>query len=158
VAPGFEIASLAQSSFDSSAASLKRRWSSRPEYNIHKVTLLNLTKETKEEEEKKLNMDSTTCQTNEKKKWTNEAVRCLIEAYKQEPCLYAVDMPNYRNKNIRNKALQKVCATVSLVRPGTMENECSTKFRSLRNQFNIENTKMKASIKSGTDTDVRMEI
>jgi len=136
VAPGFEIASLAQSSFDSSAASLKIRWSSRPEYNIHKVTLRNL--KTKEEEEKKLNMDSTTCQINEKKKkWTNEAVRCLIEAYKQEPCLYAVDTPNYRNENIRNKALQKVCATVSLVRPGTMENEWETNYRYTYRIFGI---------------------
>jgi len=52
-----------------------------------------------------------------------------------------------------------VCAAVSLFRPGTTENECSIKFHSLRNQFNIENAKVKASIKSGTDTDdVRIEI
>jgi len=38
----------------------------------------------------------------------------------------------------------------SFARPGTTENECSIKFHSLRNQFNIENAKVKASIKSDT--------
>jgi len=103
-------------------------------------------------------MESTTCKINEKKRWTNKAVRSLIKAYKQEPCLYAVNTPNYRNKHIRNKALQKVCVAVSQFRPETTENDCSTKFRSLRNQFTIENAKIKASIKSGTDTDVRIKI
>jgi len=49
---------------------------------------------------------------------------------------------------MRSKALQKVCAAVSLFRPGITEDECSVKFRNLRNQYNIEKTKIKASIKS----------
>jgi len=94
----------------------------------------------------------------EKKRWTNEAVYSLIEAYKEEPCLYAVNTPNYHNKHIRSKALQKVCAAVSLDLE-LRKTECSIKFHSLRNQFNIENAKVKASIKSGSSIDdVRMEI
>lgn len=101
---------------------------------------------------------ASSCEMSGKKKWTNEAIICLIEAYREEPCLYAVNSPNYHNKHMRSKALKKVCATVSLIRSGT-ENECSTKFHNLRNQFNIENAKVKASIKSGTGTDdVSMEI
>ncbi|EFN88214.1 hypothetical protein EAI_02132, partial [Harpegnathos saltator] len=85
--------------------------------------------------------------------WTNESISSLIEAYKEEPCLYAVNTPNYHNKHARNKVLQKVCDSVSMYRPGITENECATKFHNLRNQFNIENSKVKASIKSGTGTD-----
>lgn len=88
-----------------------------------------------------------------KKQWTKEAICSLIEAYKEQSCLYAVNTPNYHNKHLRSEALQKVCAAVSLVRPGTTEKECSTKVHNVRNQFNIENVKVKASIKSGAGTD-----
>jgi len=69
-----------------------------------------------------------TCNTSEKKRWIKEAVHSLIEAYKQEKCLYAINKPNYYNKQMRSKALQKVREAVSLFRPGTTENECSVKF------------------------------
>ncbi|RLU15214.1 hypothetical protein DMN91_012208, partial [Ooceraea biroi] len=68
---------------------------------------------------------------------------CILDISKT--CLY-----EFHHKYM---ALQKVCAAVSLVRSGTTENECLTKFHNLRNQFNIENAKVKASIKSGAGTD-----
>jgi len=89
---------------------------------------------------------------NEKKKWTNEAILTLIEAYKEEPCLYAVNTPNYHNKHMRSKALKNVCAAVSMLRSGITESECATKFHNVRSQFNIENKKIKLSMKSGTGT------
>lgn len=89
-----------------------------------------------------------TCK-NERMKWIKEAILCLIEAYKEEPCLYAVNTPNYHNKHVRSEALKNVCAAVSVLRPGTVQNECTTKFHNLRNQFNIENAKVKSSMKSG---------
>lgn len=95
----------------------------------------------------------------DKKKWSKESVLCSIEAYKEQPCLYAVDTPNYHNKHMRNKALKNVCAAVSVLKPNITESECATKFHNLRNQFNIENAKVKASIKSGIGTDdVSMQI
>lgn len=42
---------------------------------------------------------------NERKKWSKEAILCLMEAYKEEIYLYAVTTPNYHNKHIRNEAL-----------------------------------------------------
>ncbi|KYN23228.1 hypothetical protein ALC57_04372 [Trachymyrmex cornetzi] len=99
------------------------------------------------------------CKQNEKQRWTKEAILCLIEAYKEEPCLYAINTPNYHNKHLRSEALKKVCAAVSMYRPETVESECTAKFHNLRNQFNIENTKVKSSIKSGIGTnDVSMKI
>ncbi|XP_011858850.1 PREDICTED: uncharacterized protein LOC105556373 [Vollenhovia emeryi] len=40
-----------------------------------------------------------------------------------------------------------------MFRPGTTESECSIKFHNLRTQFNIENAKIKSSMKSGIGTD-----
>lgn len=90
---------------------------------------------------------------NGEKKWSKEAILCLIEAYKEEPCLYAVNSPNYHNKHTRNLALKNVCAAVSVYKPGITESECATKFHNLRNQLNIATGKVKASMKSGTGTD-----
>lgn len=77
----------------------------------------------------------------------------LIEAYKEEPCLYAVNTPNCHNKQIRSQALKNVCTAVPIFMPGITERMCAAKFHALRNQFNIENAKVKMSMKSGTNTD-----
>ncbi|XP_066589548.1 uncharacterized protein [Prorops nasuta] len=87
------------------------------------------------------------------KKWENAQVLSLIEAYKEEPCLYAVTSPNYHNKHLRSEALKRICATVGTIRPGTTETECSMKFHNLRTQFHIENNKLKNSMKSGVGTE-----
>ncbi|XP_036141832.1 uncharacterized protein LOC118645245 [Monomorium pharaonis] len=81
--------------------------------------------------------------------WTKKAVEILIAAYKNEPCLYQTRNPNYHNKNLRNEALERICAIVSTVTPNITGKECSIKFYNLRNQFNTENAKVRASIKSG---------
>ncbi|XP_039303191.1 uncharacterized protein LOC113004674 [Solenopsis invicta] len=94
----------------------------------------------------------TSCKKEKASKWSKESILCLIEAYKEEPCLYAVNTPNYHNKQSRNEALKNVCTAVSMIRPGTTEKECATKFYNLRNQFNVENAKVKSSIKSGIGT------
>ncbi|XP_036141697.1 uncharacterized protein LOC118648469 [Monomorium pharaonis] len=74
--------------------------------------------------------------------WTKEAVQILIDAYKNEPCLYQTRNPNYHNKNLRNEALERICAIVSTVKPNITGKECSIKFYNLRNQFNTENAKV----------------
>lgn len=81
--------------------------------------------------------------------WTKDAVGILIDAYKNEPCLYQIKSPNYHNKNLRHESLKRICAMVCTIRPNTTEKECSIKFYNLRNQFNSENAKVRASIKSG---------
>lgn len=96
----------------------------------------------------------TNCKGKEKQKWNKEAILCLMKTYKPETCLYAVNTSNYHNKHARNEALKNVFAAVcvSAFKPGITENECTAKFYILRNQFNIENAKVKASMKSGTST------
>ena len=87
------------------------------------------------------------------RKWKSEEIIALIDAYKDQPCLYAVGTPNYHNKHLRAEALAKVGSAVREIVPDISDKECSSKFHSLRSQFNLENGKVKASRKSGTGTD-----
>ncbi|XP_046386397.1 uncharacterized protein LOC124156110 [Ischnura elegans] len=81
--------------------------------------------------------------------WNKHQVSVLIEAYRKETCLHSLRNPNYHNKRLRADALGRVAAAVSAVRPNTGDKECATKFHNLRNSFNVENAKVKASLKSG---------
>jgi len=106
----------------------------------------------------KMERNMTTSKGNEKTKWSKQAILCLIEAYKEELCLYAANTPNY-HKHVRNEALKNVCAAVSVFKPGITESMCAAKFHNLGNQFDTENAKVKASMKFGTSTDdVNMKI
>ncbi|KYQ53354.1 hypothetical protein ALC60_00002, partial [Trachymyrmex zeteki] len=63
----------------------------------------------------------------------------LIEAYRNEPALYALKHPNYHNKHLRNETLQRIINEVQKIRPNTEMKECMNKIHSLRNGFNMEN-------------------
>ncbi|XP_011632920.1 uncharacterized protein LOC105424404 [Pogonomyrmex barbatus] len=99
----------------------------------------------------------TSCKENEKK-MVKESYFISNRGLQEESCLYATNTPNYHNKYVRNEALKRVCATVSIFRLGIVENECTTKFHYLRTQFNIENAKVKSSIKSETGTNDNEEL
>lgn len=86
-------------------------------------------------------------------KWSNDQIEALIDAYKEELCLYATNMARYHNKHLRGEAIFRVYQTMMGVRPTTSTKQCANKFHNLRNQFNIEHAKIKASVKSGTGTD-----
>ncbi|XP_069672964.1 uncharacterized protein [Periplaneta americana] len=82
--------------------------------------------------------------------WTKDQVRTLIEAYREETCIYAVQSPNYyHNKRMRIEALKRVYAAVWTQRLGTTEKDCARKFHNLRHQYNVENSRVSTSIKSG---------
>ncbi|XP_071653675.1 uncharacterized protein [Temnothorax longispinosus] len=87
------------------------------------------------------------------KKWTNEEIIILIDSYKEESCLYAINSPNYHNKHLRNEALKRVGDAVRVFKPHVTDKDCASKFHTLRSQYNIENAKVKRSKKSGTGTD-----
>lgn len=86
-------------------------------------------------------------------KWSNDQIEILIDAYKEEFCLFATNLSSYHNKHLRADAIERVCKAVMRLRPKTNTKECAAKFHNLRNQFNIENAKVKSSFKSGTGTD-----
>lgn len=97
-------------------------------------------------------MSQLVAQIGQSTKWTKEQISVLINAYKEETCLYAIQSPNYHNKHLRAEALMRVCNAVNNVRLNTTTKECQTKFHNLRNQFNVENAKRRSSIKSGAGT------
>lgn len=84
-------------------------------------------------------------QSQKSEKWSTDQIETLIDAYKEELCLYATNLATYHNKHIRADALERVYNAVIKVRPITSIKECTLKFHNLRNQFNIENSKVKTS-------------
>ena len=85
------------------------------------------------------------------KKWTHMQIIALINAYKEETCLYAVSTQYHRNKRVRNEALRRVGNAVRILRPNASDQDCSLKFHMLRTQYNIKNSQVKSSMKSGTE-------
>ncbi|CAL1672824.1 unnamed protein product [Lasius platythorax] len=86
------------------------------------------------------------------KKWSNDEVIILINAYKEEYCLYDVSSPNYHNKHLRSETLKRVGDAVRVLKQDVTDKDCASKFHTLRSQYNIENAKVKMSKKSGTGT------
>lgn len=80
--------------------------------------------------------------------WSKEAVEILIEAYRNEACLYDTKSPLYHNKHARKQALDKIVDSLKQVRSSN-HNEIMAKMKSLRTTFVAELHKIKASTKSG---------
>ena len=91
--------------------------------------------------------------TSKGEKWSKDQIKLLIDAFKDEQCLYASDLKNYRNKHLRGQALERVFQRVSRLRLTTTKEECQKKLKTIRNQFNIEHAKVKSSLRSSTGTD-----
>ncbi|CAL1680923.1 unnamed protein product [Lasius platythorax] len=87
------------------------------------------------------------------KKWTNNEIIILIDADKEECCLYDVRSSNYHNKHLRSEALKRVGDAVRVLKQDVADKDCASMFYTLRSQYNIENAKVKMSKKSGTGTD-----
>ena len=86
------------------------------------------------------------------KKWSNMQIIALINAYKKETCLYARHTPYHRNKRAPKEALRRVGNAVRILRPNASDQDCLYKFSMLRAQYNMKSTKVKSSIKSGTES------
>ena len=46
-------------------------------------------------------------------KWTREATRQLVDLYREEPCLWNVKSTDYRNRNKKATAIQKITENMS---------------------------------------------
>ena len=81
--------------------------------------------------------------------WSRLAVENLIDAYKEETCLFNVKSPNYHNKHARKEALERIVTTLKDTRPSTTAAEITSKMKSLRTSFVAELNKIRQSKKSG---------
>ncbi|XP_049767202.1 uncharacterized protein LOC126100619 [Schistocerca cancellata] len=86
--------------------------------------------------------------------WTRDELCVLIDAFKEEQCLYNVKSKNYHNKHFRSEALNRVFQKVKSLRSHLQNpKECQIKFSNMRNMFSVENNKRKESMKTGSGTD-----
>lgn len=83
----------------------------------------------------------------EKKVWTNEEIRMLIYFYEENPVLWNVRSPSYRNRNTKQEALKLIATKFN-----TDVNEITRKLHNLRSQFMQEIKKTKSK-KSGAGSD-----
>ena len=81
--------------------------------------------------------------------WNRLAVEGLIEAYREENCLYNTKSLNYHNKHYRKEALERITNVLKDVRPSTTGVDIMAKMKSLRTSFVAELNKIKQSTKSG---------
>ncbi|KAF5304694.1 hypothetical protein FQA39_LY09471 [Lamprigera yunnana] len=76
----------------------------------------------------------------------------LLELFKGEPCLYDVNLSEYRNRDLRAAATQRIASALSV--EGFGPKEVVAKFKNLRNSYSQELKKLYDSEKSGAPNDV----
>lgn len=85
--------------------------------------------------------------------WSHDQVICLIELYKERPCLYQVKSSSYKNKHMRTTAYESMVTELKNIRPGTTVAEIKSKINGLRTNFITEHRKYLKSKHSGMDED-----
>lgn len=86
--------------------------------------------------------------------WSREAILCLIETYENYPCLYVTTSDNYKNRNIKNKALEEIANDLNKkLLTSLTAKEVQAKLHGLRTQYLGELNKIKKSKVSGTSSD-----
>ncbi|XP_049796978.1 uncharacterized protein LOC126213329 [Schistocerca nitens] len=77
--------------------------------------------------------------------WSKEALSILIQAYGEGRCMYDPHDPLYHNKNARKEKLALIGDKVRAVLPSATDEDCKTRFMSLRSHFCGEMKKVRAS-------------
>lgn len=78
--------------------------------------------------------------------WNNEKTIEFIDSYRNFTCLWRCEDPNYKNRIIRNDAVQELCTKYSIT-----PKQVLNKIKSLRSYFHKEHTKVSKK-KSGSAT------
>ena len=86
-------------------------------------------------------------------KWTREGTRHLIDLYKEEPCLWNVKTVEYRNRDRKATALQKIAEHMNKSGWSFSEDELRKKIDTLRNQYRRERRNLQQTKKSGAAAD-----
>jgi translation initiation factor IF-3 len=73
----------------------------------------------------------------------------LIDEYQNHPCLYAVKSPQYKNKHVRQTALERIEYLLIKMKPQIIKNDIKIKWNGIRNNFLNEYKKVKNSKVSG---------
>ena len=81
-------------------------------------------------------------------KWTREATRHLIDFYREEPCLRNVKSVEYRNRDRKATALQKIAEHMNSSGWSLSAEDVRKKIDTLRNQHRRDRRHVQQSMKS----------
>ncbi|XP_064082554.1 uncharacterized protein LOC135198673 isoform X1 [Macrobrachium nipponense] len=85
--------------------------------------------------------------------WKREEVRCLINAYRHQPCLWNVKLQEYKSRYARDAAMRKLVEVMLVINEEITEEDIKKKIHTLRGQYKREQKTKRESTKSGAGTD-----
>lgn len=80
-------------------------------------------------------------------KWREDYTILVLDLLKNEECLWNTKSPSYRNKNVRDKALERMAKRLNL--QGVTPEDVKLKIKSIRTRYSSELGKVILSEKSG---------
>lgn len=81
-------------------------------------------------------------------KWNENDTIKFVELYREHECLWNMSKSIYRNKNMRQRAIEAIMTAMS--RDGFGVAEVKQKIKNIRSTYNQEVRKINRSLKSGT--------
>jgi len=84
-------------------------------------------------------------------KWRDDHTQLVLDLLHNQECLWNVKSENYRNQNIRDKALEGMVKQLSI--PNLTQEDVKLKIKSVRSRYSSELAKVLKSEKSGAGRD-----
>jgi len=84
-------------------------------------------------------------------KWRDDNTQLVLDLLRNQECLWNVKLENYRNRNIRDKALEEMVRELNI--PNLTQEDVKLKIKSIRSRYSSELAKVLKSEKSGAGRD-----
>jgi hypothetical protein len=84
-------------------------------------------------------------------KWREEHTQMILELLSDHECLWNVKSENYRNRNIRERALEEILKQINI--PDLTVEDVKLKIKTIRTRYSYELGKILKSEKSGAGRD-----
>jgi hypothetical protein len=84
-------------------------------------------------------------------KWTDDQTQLVLDLLSNQECLWNVKSENYRNRNIRDKALEETLKQLNI--PDLTQEDVKLKINSIPRRYSSELAKILKSEKSGAGPD-----
>jgi hypothetical protein len=84
-------------------------------------------------------------------KWRDDHTQLVLDLLSNQECMWNVKSGNYRNRNIRDKALEEMVKQLNI--PDLTQEDVKLKIKSTRSRYSSELAKVLKSEKSGAGQD-----
>lgn len=84
-------------------------------------------------------------------RWTEQTMMSFVLLYEAHPCLWNVDSPDYKDRELRKAALASLIKELGM--PNFSELDCKNKIKNMRSHYCQELKKIKMSAKNATCAD-----